>query len=107
MLGELISDEQIELIKEELKDYHVMIYLQLDVYMPYNSFYAADASNYIKAMEDSVKWRIKIDDARNKRVVVEKFISEDDTWYVDVKLWTEEVSSLTEDRWNNRIKGTK
>ena len=50
------------------------------------TLYRNDASNFIKAIEDSIAKGIGIDDTRNIRVSVEKGYNEDGIWYIEAHL---------------------
>lgn len=86
-LGELIRDEDIEILKSEVsKD--VGVKLEIELGMPKLSIYANDASNFIKSLEDCVVNRIGVDDKYNLEVSIVKTIheSEIDEWILKVRI---------------------
>ena len=48
--------------------------------------YRHDASNFIKAIEDSIFSNLGIDDKRTIKLEVEKGYNEDYTWYIEAHL---------------------
>ena len=59
------------------------------------TLYRNDASNFIKAIEDSIARGIGVDDTKNIRVMVEKGYNEDGIWYRE--------AHLSETSTNNKI----
>ena len=59
------------------------------------TLYRNDASNFIKAIEDSIARGIGVDDTKNIRVMVEKGYNEDRIWYIE--------AHLSETSTNNKI----
>lgn len=59
------------------------------------TLYRNDASNFIKAIEDSIARGIGVDDTKNIRVMVEKGYNEDGIWYIE--------AHLSETSTNNKI----
>ena len=86
-LSQLIKDEDINQIKEFLAAVpHSGLQLSLEIGLPLRELYEHDASNWIKALEDSISTRTGIDDSKNFRVVVEKKYTNDSSWWLLVKI---------------------
>ena len=76
--------------------------LQLKISIPEEEYwsedytlYRNDASNFIKAIEDSIARGIGVDDTKNIRVMVVKGYNEDGIWYIE--------AHLSETSTNNKI----
>lgn len=103
-LSEAISDEDISNLKKDLESSGTPkgIVLELFVGMPEREIFEHDSSNYIKALEDCIVNRIKIDDSKNHYVSIEKFIftpSEEEvskgiSWTLLCQIHTEEIQRL-------------
>lgn len=96
-LGELIRDEDIEILKSEVsKD--VGVKLEIELGIPKLSIYANDASNFIKSLEDCVVNRIGIDDKYNLEVSISKRVyepedSENEEWILKIRISSVECKS--------------
>lgn len=102
-LSEAISDEDIRNLKKDLETgVSKGIILELFIGMPEKEIFEHDSSNYIKALEDCIVNRIKIDDSRNHCVAIEKFIfkpseeevSEGISWTLICQINTDEIQRL-------------
>lgn len=107
-LLEAISDKDVDNLRDDLESGITKgVVLELFVGMPEKEIFEHDSSNYIKALEDCIVNRIKIDDSRNHCVSIEKFIykptdeeiSEGISWILLCQIHTEEIKRFT--RLNN------
>lgn len=86
-LETLVSNEDVEWFKDYIKSVDRSgLQLSLEIGLPLREIYEHDASNWVKALEDSISTRIGIDDSKNLRVVVEKKYTNDDSWWLRVKI---------------------
>lgn len=87
VLSDKILDEDLKRYKEFLSEVpRSGIQLSLEIGLPEREIYEHDASNFVKALEDSISVRTSIDDSRNLRVIVEKQYTEDSSWMLKVRL---------------------
>lgn len=86
VLSEKIPDEDIEKLKETISTKDDGVELTIIVGLPRSDILEYDASNFIKALEDCIVSRTKIDDSRHFKVSIEKrnYESEDNRWIVKV-----------------------
>ena len=86
VLSEKIPDEDIEKLKETISTKDDGVELTIIVGLPRSDILEYDASNFIKALEDCIVSRTKIDDSRHFKVSIEKrsYDSEDNRWIVKV-----------------------
>jgi len=85
LLNEIISDEDIKKLQEEVSDEKLTgLALEIRLGLPRKDIYENDMSNYIKAYEDCISRRLKIDDSRNLLVSIEEqlYESEDNRWKI-------------------------
>lgn len=87
------SKSSIALIAEWINNMNIGAKLILKISMPEEEYWNLehelhrnDASNFIKAIEDSIFSNIGIDDTRTIRLEVEKGYNEDGVWYVEAHL---------------------
>lgn len=86
-LSQLIKEEDINEIQEFLRTtFRSGLCLSIEIGLPPRELYEHDVSNWIKALEDSISTRTGIDDSKNLRVVVEKKYTNDETWWLRVKI---------------------
>lgn len=106
-LLELISDDIIKELSDELDDDQIAIKLMMNIELPEVDFFRVDSSNYLKFLEDRIKYRINVDDTRNVTVSSTKHINNDDkVWNTNVKLETYRLPfDIPEGRWSKKIKG--
>ena len=76
-------------------EFHLIVSIPESEYWnsEYFTLHRNDASNFIKAIEDSIYAGIGIDDTRNIRVDVEKGYNEDGVWYVEVQINETSISN--------------
>jgi len=77
-----IEKSVINKIKKLLKDKSYEPHIEYEIYMPGKKFERADASNYIKSLEDSIAKFFRVDDRFNKSAKCEKFVSNDENWKI-------------------------
>lgn len=89
VLEEKITDEYIEMFNSALKDKSRGIKLEIIVGTPPEEFNRSDVSNFIKALEDCIVNRTKIDDSRNFEVSIKKRSYDNEgLWKVHITLST-------------------
>lgn len=97
VLSEKISDEAVMKLKSEVDsgNGNIGIVLTIHAGFPRKDLYEYDASNFIKALEDCIVNRTKIDDSKNLRVSISKdlFESENGDWKLYVKISTTSLSN--------------
>lgn len=102
-LKELISDEEVETLKKEVVKYDVGVCLEIFVGLPRKEFYEYDVSNFIKALEDCIVSRVKIDDSHNFKVSIIKSVTnplgdeDEENWRLKVRISPEKLSFFKED----------
>lgn len=98
-----ITDDMVSELVEELGDHQRVIRLTMVYYLPVNSFFASDVSNYVKTLEDRIKERLGVDDVRNCEVHLKKLVADYVKTYVRLETYDLEVP-LYEDKWPKKVK---
>lgn len=97
LLSKKISDEDVESLRLEIKEGNgdVGIELSIRAGFPRTDLYEYDASNFIKALEDCIVTRIKIDDSKNLKVSISKELFESDNgdWKLYVRINSTNLSN--------------
>lgn len=89
ILPDLIPDATIEDLKRGFDSGEYKgLSLKLCILVPMKELYEHDGTNFIKAIEDCISSRLKIDDSRNLQVSVEKVLSDSDDWSLEVLINT-------------------
>lgn len=87
VLKDKILEEDIQGLKDEMNNLYnrpAGLSLTIEIGLPRNELYEHDVTNYIKALEDCITSRTKIDDNRNIIVMSMKSITPDDQWKLRV-----------------------
>lgn len=106
------TKKQLEEFTNYLESNDYFIEFRLTLSMPEDVFFtkdkkdirALDASNYIKAIEDSIAKNIGIDDKYNLKVSSTKTYNEDKVWYILVEIIPCKVDAVNVDIVNAYIK---
>lgn len=94
VLQEKISDEVIQQIKDALETDHYDG-LELYISLGYTSgLYTEDISNYIKALEDCIVKRTKIDDSKNLMVSATKYNTTSESPVLYVSMYLTKLSDI-------------
>lgn len=101
VLSESIKDEEVQILRDFINENPKGRGLSLEMHlgMPESQIYEHDISNFIKAVEDCISTRLKIDDKYNLSVYISKYVlSSEDTgkWEMKVKVTPCEVLSVEE-----------
>lgn len=102
-LDKLDKDKLNKFINELNNDKQKAIRFIATFKIPQKKFFRSDCSNYIKAIEDCIKNKIGIDDSRNCEVLLNKVISENDTWDTDIILEIYDLDFEVPDKWSKKI----
>lgn len=84
VFNDQIMEEDIESLKKELENPDNGISITFLFGMPASEVYQHDVSNFIKAIEDCVVERTKIDDSRHISVTAAKSIYENKDWVLSI-----------------------
>ena len=107
ILDEVFTDDIVNELTKELEDPQIAIRFHLHTRMPSESFFKVDSSNMIKALEDCIKVKIKIDDTRNCEVLSTKeLIDSDLEATVTMETYTLDFD-IPEDLWPKKVKKGK
>lgn len=96
------SADYIALVSSYINNYNIGVKFILKVSIPKEEYwnesnefelYRHDASNFIKAIEDSICSNLGIDDKRTIKLEVEKGYNEDYVWYIEVHLMSTSIDN--------------
>lgn len=105
LLLRLIPDEVVKSFNNDVEDDQVILQVSFDFQMTETDFFIDDASNYIKVLEDAIKYRLNIDDTRNCKLEITKHISSEDHWITHVIIETcESPQQLPTGKWVTHVK---
>lgn len=92
VLESKVIEDDIKVLKDFVDEkFGNGVLLEIVIGCPLKEIYENDASNYVKAIEDVIVKRTKIDDSRNLKVSIEKRYVEGDQWKLLVRLSPYEV----------------
>lgn len=104
ILEKEITDEEITQLKSDLVDPSVAIAISVDTGMDETDYFRCDTSNYIKALEDAIKYRLKVDDTRNVRLTLNKHLIDENEWVSHIIIETYKLPYEVPDKWLTDIK---
>ena len=107
ILDEVLDDNSIRAFKEYLnEDDQRAVRMTFNFHVPLRSFFQSDTSNFPKALEDVIKFKLNIDDCRNTKIIAEKFLSQDKYWHTNILLEIYELSyAIPKNRWPDHVLG--
>lgn len=92
ILENVLTEKDVKEFKGAVgKDTSTGLKLGLQVGMPMSEIYEHDISNLIKAVEDCIAKRLKIDDKHNFEVAICKQVVPENEWYLKVAIETTQL----------------
>lgn len=87
MIARSLTDSVVTYLRRELADDGTAIRLTITYSLTSRAFFTSDVSNYVKTLEDRIKERLGVDDARNCEVHLDKVLSDRVTTHVRLETY--------------------
>lgn len=105
IIEEAITDEMVSELKNEFEDPRRVMRLDITYNLPSKAFFTSDTSNYVKTIEDRIKERLGVDDARNCEVNLRKVLS--DSLSTHIVIETYDLEGDIPNKWPKKVKRGK